>query len=320
MTDAEQSVTRWEPPGLFVHPALFYRTSEEYLRGVGGFVDTALAAGDPVLIAVPGPRLDLLRDHLGPLDADRLSLADMTEFGRNPGRILAGLRDFADRSPDRPARIVGEPLWARRSPAEVVEATRHEALINAAFAGRDATILCPYDVSELPPAVCADARRTHPVLWEDDRRWSSPHYAGAAVNAECDALPLVPPPPDAHALTFVDGDLGEVRHRADTWAHEAGLDTARRGDFVLAVAEAAANSLAHGGGRGTLTLWDEGASCLAEIRDRGRLADPLAGRRRPTLDSAVGGRGLWMMHQLCDLVETRAAPEGLTVRLHMNHG
>lgn len=318
MTDAEAPAPGWEDLGPFVHPALFYRTPEEYLEGVGGFVAGALEAGDPVLVAVPGPRLELLRDRLGPVGCDRLRLTDMTDFGRNPGRILAGLRDFADRHPGRTARIVGEPVWARRSPAEVVEATRHEALINAAFTGRAVTVLCPYDVSELPPAVCADARRTHPVLREGGRERPSPRYAGpAAVSAECDALPLPAPPPDARTLAFAAGDLGEVRHHADARAHRAGLDAARRGDFVLAVAEAAANSLAHGGGRGTLVLWGEDSSCVAEVRDRGRLTDLLAGRRRPALDAADGGRGLWMMHQLCDLVETRATPGGLTVRLHM---
>jgi anti-sigma regulatory factor (Ser/Thr protein kinase) len=35
------------------------------------------------------------------------------------------------------------------------------------------------------------------------------------------------------------------------------------------------------------------------------------------LASAEGGRGLWMMHQLCDLVEIRSSEDGLTLRLHM---
>jgi len=317
VTETEHAPAGREALEPFVHPALFYRTPEEYLAGVGGFVTAALEAGEPVLVAVPGPRLGLLREHLG-ATADHLTLVDMTEFGRNPGRILAGLRDFADRHADRPARIVGEPIWARRSPAEMVEATRHEALINAAFTGRAATILCPYDVAELPRAVCDDARRTHPVLWENGAEWASPHYAGpSAVSADCDAVALTPPPADARTLTFATDDLGDVRHHADLWAHEAGLDARRRGDFVLAVAEAAANSIAHGGGHGTLRLWSDASSCVAEISDRGHLTDLLAGRRRPTLDSANGGRGLWMMHQLCDLVETRATPAGLTVRLHM---
>ncbi|WP_329500949.1 hypothetical protein [Kitasatospora herbaricolor] len=32
---------------------------------------------------------------------------------------------------------------------------------------------------------------------------------------------------------------------------------------------------------------------------------------------AAGGRGLWMIHQLCDLVGTRATGAGLTPRLNV---
>lgn len=304
----------------FIHPALFYRGLEDYLTGVGGFVEAALAAGEPVLVAVPGPRLAALRDRLGPA-RDGLALVDMTELGRNPGRILAALRDFADRHPGRAARIVGEPIWPGRSRAETTEATRHEALINLAFAGRTATVLCPYDANGLPARVLADARRTHPVVVEDGRERPSPHYADPAdVGAGCDT-PLPDPPGDGTvAVDFSAGLLSAARHRADVWAAEAGLDARRRTDFVLAVGEATTNSVAHGGGYGTLRLWTDRGVHTAEVRDRGRLADPLAGRRRPSPESADGGRGLWMIHQLCDLVETRAGSGGLVLRMHMAAG
>ncbi|MEU5323866.1 hypothetical protein AB0G67_45100, partial [Streptomyces sp. NPDC021056] len=47
-----------------------------------------------------------------------------------------------------------------------------------------------------------------------------------------------------------------------------------------------------------------------------RGADPLVGRHRPN-SNQVGGRGLWLTHQLCDLVEIHSAPAtGTTIRLH----
>nr|WP_223243130.1 ATP-binding protein [Streptomyces sp. CBMA123] len=61
----------------------------------------------------------------------------------------------------------------------------------------------------------------------------------------------------------------------------------------------------------------ENAAVIAEIHDDGHLSDPLTGRHRPRLASTDGGRGLWMIHQLCDLVEIRATEGGLTLRLHM---
>ncbi|CAM5317746.1 anti-sigma regulatory factor [Streptomyces avidinii] len=307
-------------PGAFVHPALFYQDVAEYVDGVGGFVRGALSADEPVLVAVPGPHLDALRETLGD-DAAAVTWTDMTELGRNPGRILAALQDFADRNAGRAARIVGEPIWPGRSAAEVLEATRHEALINTAFAGRPATILCPYDVRALAPAVVADARRTHPVLIEGGRDVASPGYTDASVvSADCDH-PLPEHDGEVFRLDYAHGGLSEVRDHAERWARTTALTPARRGDLVLAVSEAAANSLSHGGGKGTLRLWTGSGSgtreAVAEIQDGGRLADPLAGRRRPSLASTQGGRGLWMIHQLCDLVEVRATDGAFTLRLHM---
>lgn len=306
-------------PGAFVHPALFYQDLDAYVARVGEFVSAALTAGEPVLVAVPGPRLDALRESLG-ASAAGVTWTDMTELGRNPGRILAGLQDFADLHASRAARIVGEPIWPGRSPAEVLEATRHEALINTAFAGRPATVLCPYDVRGLAPDVLADARRTHPTLIEGGRESASPAYSDAArVSADCDR-PLPEPEGEAPLFAYSHGGLAEVRQYAEAWARGTGLTPARRGDLVLAVSEAAANSLSHGGGKGTLRLWatvGAGAGVVAEIHDAGRLAHPLSGRRRPSLASPNGGRGLWMIHQLCDLVEVRAVDDGFTLRLHM---
>ncbi|MEU8776986.1 sensor histidine kinase [Streptomyces sp. NPDC048606] len=305
-------------PGAFVHPALFYEGQAEYLEAVGGFVTDALTADEPVLVAVPGPRLKALRDCLD-VGAHEVTWTDMTVLGRNPGRILAALQDFADRHVGRPARIVGEPIWPGRTRAEVLEATRHEALIDTAFAGRPATVLCPYDALGLPASVVADARRTHPTVIGEEADPAGPvHVDPAAVRAECDP-PL--PEPEGGAgprLEYARGQLGAVREYVDAWARGTALSPARRGDLVLAVSEAAANSCAHGGGSGSLRLWRVGATgIVAEIRDGGRLVDPLAGRRRPSLTSTDGGRGLWMIHQLCDLVEIRAGATGLTLRLHM---
>ena len=99
-------------------------------------------------------------------------------------------------------------------------------------------------------------------------------------------------------------------------AAAAGLDAARTADLVLAVDEVATNSLRHGGGRGTLRIWQDADALVCEVRDAGRIEDPLAGRVRPPLDRD-GGRGLWLVNQLCDLVQLRTLPTGAVVRLHV---
>ncbi|MCD0485195.1 sensor histidine kinase [Streptacidiphilus sp. ASG 303] len=302
----------------FAHPALFYRDQEDFLAGVGGFVREGLEAGEPVLVAVPGPRLGPLRERLGDCAAG-VSFADMAELGRNPGRILAALREFADAGGAGRTRMVGEPIWASRSPAEVREATRHEALINLAFRDRPVSVLCPYDTDGLEPYVIEDALRTHPEVIRDGLPAPSAEFADPAeVCADCDTV--LAEPAAAEELSYASGGLAEVRRWLDERLAATGLDRQRRGDLVLAVGEAAGNSVVHGGGRGVLRVWPQAGSVVAEVRDAGRLADLLAGRRRPGVATADGGRGLWMIHQLCDLVEVRSDDRGLTLRLHVDVG
>ncbi|GAA3490918.1 sensor histidine kinase [Streptomyces cremeus] len=301
----------------FFHPALFYATPDAYLDGVGGFLRDALAEGQPALVAVPGPNLALLQDFLGAAGTD-VTWVDMTRAGRNPGRILSMLQEFADRTDGRRVSIVGEPIWVGRTPAEALEATRHEALINLAFEGREVGILCPYDTA-LPADVLAQAYRTHPVVGGPEPYRASPRYSDPReVCRDCD-LPL-PEPREAVALDFDLDALADARDEADAWARAAGLTSARRADWLLAVGEALSNSVRHGGGRGVLRMWRDGGSAVAEISDRGLLADPLTGRRRPDPFAANGGRGVWIMHQLCDLVEIRAVERGLVLRLHLDLG
>jgi len=70
---------------------------------------------------------------------------------------------------------------------------------------------------------------------------------------------------------------------------------------------------------GTLHVWAADGELLAQIHDSGYISDQLAGRRRPALDGA-GGNGLWVVYQLCDLVELRTASTGVTIRLHFRLG
>jgi anti-sigma regulatory factor (Ser/Thr protein kinase) len=86
--------------------------------------------------------------------------------------------------------------------------------------------------------------------------------------------------------------------------------------LMLAITEVAGNSLVHGGGMGTVRAWATDGGAVCEIRDRGWIRQPLVGRTRPGLDRE-SGRGLWMVNQLCDLVQLRSSPAGTVARLHM---
>ncbi|MEU2297375.1 anti-sigma factor RsbA family regulatory protein [Streptomyces antibioticus] len=300
----------------FAHPALFYRGEREYLDGIVPFVREGLKDGEPVAVAVPAPRLSALREALG-ADASAVHLVDMRVAGRNPGRIIPTvLRAFADRHRDTPVRIVGEPIWPGRSGLEYPACVQHEALINLAFHGRAVTILCPYDADRLDGTALTDARATHPVVLSAGTAAASPSYAPEAVVARYNR-PLPPPPPSADRVAFVAEDLSDTRHRAVGRAGRLGLTGVRSEDFALVVAELTTNSVVHGGGSGTLHLWAEGSSLVCQVRDGGHLGDPLAGRR-PAAPDRPGGRGLLLVHRLCDLVRVHTTPGDTTVRVYLD--
>ncbi|MET9757791.1 sensor histidine kinase [Streptomyces sp. NPDC006372] len=301
-------------PEPFVHPAFFYRDEQEYLGGTVPFVREALAAGDPVAVAVPGKNLELIRDALGDA-ADTVRLLDMREAGRNPGRIIPGvLRAFADaQPPGSRVRIIGEPIWAGRSDTEYAACVQHEALINASFQGRTVTILCPYDVGQLPEHVLADARATHPVVISSgsDHAEDSEAYAPGDIVARYNE-PL-PPVPDALMFAFDSASLSQARHVAVGEGSRHGLNGVKLDDLALAMAELTTNSVVHGGGSGVLRVWTEDGYVVCEVRDQGRLVDPLAGRH-PVPRDQRGGRGLLLVNLIADLVRVHTADSGTTVR------
>jgi anti-sigma regulatory factor (Ser/Thr protein kinase) len=295
------------------HLALFYRDRAGYVAQIAAFTRAGLAGSEPVLIAVPEPKSLLLRAELT-ADPGHLRYADMTEVGRNPARIIPAVHAFAEEHADRPVRFVGEPVWPGRSAAEMREAARHEALINLAFSGAHVTILCPYDATGLAPSVIAGAERTHPSVLANGQPRPAAHYAGPGrVPAECEQ-PLPAPPAHAEHLGY-DGDLRPVRRLVARHARGTGLSCGRAADLVLAASEIAANTLRHTSAGGTLHIWHTREEILCQVHDQGRIGDPLAGRRRKPPDTS--GQGLWVVNQVCDLVELRTGWAGTTVRLHM---
>jgi anti-sigma regulatory factor (Ser/Thr protein kinase) len=129
------------------------------------------------------------------------------------------------------------------------------------------------------------------------------------------SVPLPSPTNDAMYHTY-RSDLSQVRALVLKHAREAGLTEGRANDLVLAVSEVAANTLRHTQSSGTLAMWHDEDEVVCEIHDEGTIADPLVGSRRPAPD-ANGGHGLWIVRQVCDLVELTSNATGTTVRMHM---
>ncbi len=303
-----------ESPSL-EHDALLYCGQEEFLAGICGFVEDALSAGQPVLVAVPAGKLDAVRAALG-RSASLVEFIDMNYLGRNPARIIPAVRQWITRQGERACRFVGEPLWPGRSQREAAEATRHEALLNLAFADTAVWILCPYDTGGLDCAVLSDARRTHPHLIGASGRVPSACYCDPLQVWDAAAWPL-PAPLAPVATVSITDDLASIRQFVSRQARESGLPEARARALVLAVNEAVTNALIHGSEPDRVACWREQGRVICEVTDGGRLDDPLAGRARPEPD-CPHGRGLWLINELCDLVELQSTARGTTVRMHVD--
>jgi anti-sigma regulatory factor (Ser/Thr protein kinase) len=303
----------------FSHEALLYSTEDAYLDATARFIRDSLDAQAPVMVAIGRAKIERLTSVLGGA-AERVLFVDMAVVGSNPARIIPAWHDFVAEhwTPELGVRGIGEPIWAERGAAELVECQRHEALLNLAFADTPAfRLLCPYDTRALPADVIHEAACSHPILVEDGSERDSADYRGLDAIAAAFDAPLAPAPQSAVRMTFAGETLRDARLFLADRARDAGLDFDRTADLLIAVNELAANSVRHGGGTGELAVWSEGGVLYCEVTDSGHIGPPLAGRKRPT-PTQEHGWGLWLANQVCDLVQVRTFPTGNVVRVHMS--
>jgi anti-sigma regulatory factor (Ser/Thr protein kinase) len=303
------------PPGTFRHEAMPYSGADEFVGLAASFLARAVREGEPALVLVDEAKQAKLRYALGHTGTS-VSYGDVRVIGRNPARIIPVWRSFVDDHAGHGALWgIGEPLWPERSACEVAECHQHEALVNVALADAGTlTLACPVDVEALAPETVAATVSCHPEVRTNAAAQANASYAGFdPVALLSDPLPAVPV--DAAVFPFTDGNLQALRAHVAAAAAAIGLGLDRAGDVVLAVDEVATNSYRYGGGGGTLRTWGSGGGLVCEVRDGGRFFDPLVGRRQPSSDR-IGGRGLWIANQLCDLVQVRSSGEGAIVRLH----
>jgi MEDS: MEthanogen/methylotroph, DcmR Sensory domain len=307
------------PAGSFRHEVLLYAGAGDFVDRAAPIVLSALEAEDAVLIALDSMKIELLRDRLGNASG-AVAWKDIRHIGANPARIIPVWRQFVARhGPERGLLGFGEPVWAERAPAELVEAQRHEQLLNLAFADlANFTLLCPYDTERLGAGVLDEGLRCHPLVAESGGERTCAGYAGlAAMSAS--VPPALPDPVEEPAVLVVGGVRNtRVRSHLARLGFAAGLGAARTDDLSLAIV-AVAGSLGRPGASQLVRVWRESDCVLAELRDLVAVDDPLAGREWPPPAEAVA-RALWLANQLCDLVQVRPFGTGALVRLHVASG
>ena len=305
------------PPTGFRHEALLYQGEDQFIERTAPFIEQGLMRGEAVLVVVNSRKIERLKDRLGD-KSGAVSFADMGNVGSNPARIIPAWHEFVEASSERKQamRGVGEPIWPDRTAPELAECHHHEALLNAAFRDvRQFWLMCPYDTAALQPEVLAPVARTHPFVNHGNGAAESPVYDEAWATSEHFTDPLPQPTAPVTEFAYSKDSLRDLRTWITDHSSSAGLAEDRTGDFVLAAHEIATNSVLHGGGSGRARFWTESREIICEFVDAGHLRRPLVGRELPREDQPHG-RGLWMVNQLCDLVQIRSTPGQTVVRLH----
>lgn len=311
-------MTAEAPVSQYRHEAMLWRGHDDFLDGCVPFILDGIEGGEPVMVATTNARVSLLADALGP-GAAEVRFVDMELLGANPARIIPAWAEFVRGAGGRPARGIGEPIWAGRSEVEIAECQLHESLLNLALSAETPLWLrCPYDVDGLPVSVIEEAERSHPVVTAHGAPATRTHPYAGAEQAHAAFTAMLPVPRTVDLLTtFGATDLRRVRGEVGAAAHRHGVVPDRAADLALAIHELAANSVRHAGGAGVLRIWREPGALVCEVADHGQVLDPLTGRVGVPSEGA-SGRGLWMVNHLCDLVQLRSSRAGSVVRLHMS--
>lgn len=302
-------MTAVQQESSFRHLALHYGSAEQFVREIEDFLHPRLATGEPALVVVESAKIPLLETRLG----ENVNLVAMEEVGRNPGRIISLWQDFLDtHDPTETVWGVGEPIFPSRSPDELVECQIHERLLDLAFARPQVSfnLACPYDVGSLPMEVIRESEKSH--AWLGARK--SPEFHDR--NGGFLGGPLSPPSPGATAHRIARDELSALRRLVKESAQAAGVDHTRLADLELAASEIAVNSVLYSGS-GEMLLWSAADRFFCEVHDKATIDDPLVGRFRPH-PKTERGRGIWLAHQLADLLQLRSGPQGTTIRLAFN--
>lgn len=312
-------ILRAPEDGRFVHQALLYESTDEFVSATVPFLRDG-ARSDDVTVLVTSPRnLAAVRDTLEASQAASILFEPAGEHYARPSHALARYQRMlhaAVRSRRR-VRAVGEPPLGTLPEEHIRELTLTDAAFNEVCRLPGVSVVCPYDLRAVPDYVVDAVYRSHPEVVEGGERRRSPRYTDASrILAEDRHGPPLPEPTGSVAAITAPENPAQVRVFVQEAAQRARLGPSDLGDFLTAVNEIVTNAFAHAI-MGSVRVWQDGDTLVCEVRDRGPgLSDLLAGFRQPELEQTTG-RGLWLARQLTDLLQVRTGNAGSTFRLHL---
>jgi transcriptional regulator with XRE-family HTH domain len=165
-------------PTMLEHSVFPYGTDDQFRTTMGTFLSEGIERSEANLAVTTGANIELLREHLGK-DARRVEFVEASGWYSSPIGALNAYKAFSDAKLERSAawvRMVGEPIWAGRSDAEVRLWTRYESLFNLVFAAYPVTLVCPYDERSVAPEIVRQAHLTHPNTVSNRGLSRNPEY------------------------------------------------------------------------------------------------------------------------------------------------
>lgn len=298
------------------HEACLYAGTDEFLRLTLPWVREGLQAGDPIIAVAHRANADALREALG-ADAGQVDLRTSESWYLSPARSFRGFIGFAAAHPEaKCVRMIGEPLWPLQWENAVREYAHYEAVFNVIAQDSPIWALCPYGVNALPDHVLDHAYSTHPRVRTASASSANEHfvepddYCAHLADAMSD-------PPGATQMIAVTADLQALCTAIAEAAGDAGVEPQRVRLLMLAVHELATNALTHADGFATARTWTTPDSFVCEVASHGRSLSETTAGYVPVDPSSDRGRGLWLVRQLCDLVEVRSRNSRTVIRVHM---
>ncbi|MFB9684279.1 anti-sigma factor RsbA family regulatory protein [Amycolatopsis plumensis] len=300
------------------HAAVHYTSDEELLAVAVPFLAAGIAAGEPTVVSLEPERAELVRDAL-PSSADTQFLTIDDVYVR-PASAIKSYRDLmaglvADGATG--IRIFGE------IPPAAIDASwdwwaRYEAAVNHAYDEFPLRSMCAYDTRTTPRSVLDDVARTHPYLATPGGHHTNPGYVDPPAFLAA-PRPMTPYPIERTApLVDLTNPQPPAARRAVTDFNKTDLPAADIDDLVLAVSEIVDNALRHGRPPVRFRIWADADHMVVTVHDTGTgLSDPFAGLL--PANRHIGGRGLWITHQVCSQVTLHRDDTGFTVRLTAGH-
>jgi anti-sigma regulatory factor (Ser/Thr protein kinase) len=303
------------PQRGYDHAAVHYTSEEELLAVVVPFLTGGLTAGEPTVVSLAPERAELVRAALPPSAVTHFLAID--DLYARPAAAIKSYRELmagfvADGASG--IRIIGEV------PRAAIETSwdwwaRYEAAVNHAYDEFPLRSMCAYDTRITPRHVLDDVARTHPFLATSD--------GGHLPNVGyVDPLSFLtdPRPMELHPiqhtppLVELTDPQPPAARRAVVDANKTELPAAEIDDLVLSVSEIVDNALRHGRPPVHLRIWADSDHMVVTVHDSGDgLSDPFAGLM--PADRHIGGRGLWIAHQICSQVALHHDDTGFTARL-----